>query len=89
MSTDHSSSIEARARRLASKVDHQGLHHHAEMLEEEGRRSAVVFRRAIEIQLEARALESSLTLTHLLGERSYSMRPDGRLPSDGIGLELS
>jgi hypothetical protein len=88
MSTHPSSSIETRARRLAGRVDREQLLKHAEVLEQEGARAALVFKRAVEIQLENRALESSLALGDALGAAVYDRRPFGRLPSDSIGLEL-
>jgi hypothetical protein len=47
-----------------------------------------VFWRAIEIHKENRALESSLALGQAMGNAVYELRPGGRLPNDGIGLEL-
>jgi hypothetical protein len=88
MSTDRSSSIESRARRLASKVDHEQLIKHAELLQKERKPAARVFWRAVEMQEENRALESSLALGDVMGDAVYELRPGGRLPSDGIGLEL-
>jgi hypothetical protein len=64
VSTRYTSSIESRARRLASKV-----------------------RRALEIQKEDRVLQSSLTLTEMMNGAVYQLRPNGPLPSDGLGLE--
>jgi hypothetical protein len=87
MTSRPSSSIESRARRLASKVDHEQLLQHAERLQKEGARAAVVFWRAIEIHKENRALESSLALGEVMGQAVYELRPAGRLPSDGMGLE--
>jgi hypothetical protein len=86
--TDSSQSIESRARRLASKVDHQQLLQHAEQLQKEGKPAAKVFWRALEWQKEQRALESSLALTELMGPTVYQLRPTGPLARDGIGLEL-
>jgi hypothetical protein len=42
----------------------------------------------LDIQKENRALESSLTLSHVMGDAVYELRPAGRLPTDGVGLEL-
>jgi hypothetical protein len=81
-------SIESRARRIASRVHHQQLLQHAEQLQKEGKSSAKVFWRALDIQKENRALESSLTLSHVMGDAVYELRPAGRLPTDGVGLEL-
>jgi hypothetical protein len=83
-----SSSIESRARRLASKVDHQQLLQHAEQLQKEGKPAAKVFWRALEWQKEQRDLESSLSLSDLMGDAVYELRPSGKLPSDGMGLGL-
>jgi hypothetical protein len=85
--TDPSSSIESRARRLAGKVDHEQLIKHAEQLQKEGRPAARVFWRALSIQDENRALESSLTLTEVMGSSVYRLRPHP-LPSDGLELGL-
>jgi hypothetical protein len=82
-----SSSFESRARRLASRVDHEQLLDHAKQLQKDGRAAARVFWRALEMQREDRALQSSLTLTEVMGDAVYALRPGGRLPSDGIGLE--
>jgi hypothetical protein len=85
MNDNRSSSIESRARRLASKVDHEQLLQHAEQLQKEGKPAAKIFWRALEWQNEQRALESSLSLTELMGEAVYQLRPQ-RLSSDGMGL---
>jgi hypothetical protein len=86
MSTRPSQSIESRARRLASRVDHQQLLKHAEQLQKEGKPAAKVFWRALEMQRENRALESSLALSEVMGDAVYELRPAGRLPSDGMGI---
>ena len=82
------SSIESRARRLASRVDHEQLLKHAEQLQREGKPAAKVFGRALEMQKENRALESSLALAELMGDAVYQLRPSGPLSNDRSGLEL-
>jgi hypothetical protein len=81
-------SFESRARRFASRVDHDRLILNADRLRARGMKDEEnVFRRAAEIQDEFRALESSLALSDVIGDAVYDARPGGRLPNDGLGLE--
>jgi hypothetical protein len=80
-------SFESRARRLAGRVDHERLIAAADRLDAKGAKAAALYRRAIDIQLENRALESSVALSDVLGDQVYDARPHGRLPSDGMGIE--
>ena len=82
-------SFESRARRLASHVNHQQLIRTRDRLEAAGgTEPARLWRRAVEIQDENRSLESAMALSEVLGDQVYDARPNGRLPSDGIGIDL-
>jgi hypothetical protein len=80
-------SFESRARRLAERVDHDHLIAAADRLDAKGAKAAALYRRAAEWQVEQRALESAVALSDVLEDRVYDARPNGRLPSDGMGIE--
>jgi hypothetical protein len=81
-------SFESRARRLAGHVNHQQLIRTRDRLEAKGgTEPARLWRRAVEIQDENRTLESAMALGDVMGDAVYDSRPNGRLPSDGLGLE--
>jgi hypothetical protein len=83
----YSPSIESRARRLANKLPREELRKYAEKLQREGKAAAVVFWRAIEVFDEDRSLMASIAATNHLGDAVYARRPNGRLPSDPVGVE--
>jgi hypothetical protein len=85
MSTDRSSSIESRARRLANRVSRDELLRHAQLLQKQGLPAARVFWRALKIYDEDRSLMASLAATDYMGDAVYDLRPNGPLPGDGIG----
>jgi hypothetical protein len=81
-------SFESRARRFASRVEHDRLILNADRLRARGMEDAQnVFLRAAAIQDENRSLESAIALSEVMGDAVYDQRPHGRLPSDGMGLE--
>jgi hypothetical protein len=82
-------SFESRARRFASRVDHDRLILNADRLSARGMKDEEnVFLRAAQVQDEFRALESSMALADVMDDAVYDQRPNGRLPSDGIGIDL-
>jgi hypothetical protein len=81
-------SFESRARRLASHVNHQQLIRTRDRLEAKGgTEPARLWRRAVEIQDEDRSLESAMALGDVMDRDVYLLRPNGVLPSDGMGIE--
>jgi hypothetical protein len=84
--TSHSST-ESRARRLSTTVPREQLVRYAEKLQREGKAAAVVFWRAIEVFDEDRSLMASIAGADYMGAAVYALRPNGRLPSDPVGVE--
>jgi hypothetical protein len=80
-------SFESRARRFASRVDHDRLILNADRLRARGMADEKNVLRAAAIQNENRSLESAIALSEVMGDAVYDERPHGRLPSDGMGLE--
>jgi hypothetical protein len=82
-------SFEARARRLAGHVNHQQLIRTRDRLEAKGgTEPARLWRRAVEIQDENRTLESAVALGDVMDRNVYLLRPNGPLPSDGMGIDF-
>jgi hypothetical protein len=82
-------SFESRARRFARRVDHERLILNADRLRARGMEDEKnVFLRAAAIQDENRSLESAIALSEVMGDAVYDQRPQGRLPSDGMGIDL-
>jgi hypothetical protein len=81
------SSIESRARRLASKVSREQLLKHAEQLQKQRQPAAVVFWLALRVYDEDRSLMASIAGADYMGAAVYALRPNGRIPSDPVVVE--
>jgi hypothetical protein len=84
MSTNYSPSIESRARRLANKLSRQELLDYAESARKKKLPIERVLWRAVTIHDQDRSLMASLAATDYIGDAIYDLRPNGRLPSDGV-----
>jgi hypothetical protein len=84
--TSHSS-IESRARFLANKMSRDELLDRALQARKEKKNVAYLYFRAVRVFDEDRSLMASIAATNYLGDAVYSLRPNGKLPSDPVGVE--
>jgi hypothetical protein len=84
--TSHSS-IEPRARFLADHMTRDELLDRALQARKEKKNVAYLYFRAVKIYDEDRSLMASIAGADYMGAAVYALRPNGRLPSDPVGVE--
>jgi hypothetical protein len=83
----YSPSLESRARRLANKLSRQELLDYAESARKKKLPIERVLWRAVTIHDQDRSLMASMAGAEYLGDAVYALRPNGRLPTDPVGVE--
>jgi hypothetical protein len=84
MTTYYSPSLESRARFFSKKLSRDQLLAYAKDARKRKLPVERMMWRALQIYDEDRSLMASLAATDFTGDAIYDLRPNGRLPSDGV-----